>query len=129
MVSAKTMEVPGKILLHGIFHDITEIRKVQNALVESEARYRQLVELAQVGIWAINNEFSSTVFVNRRISEMLGYSESEMMRKSLFDFLDEEAKFKRLGKIIEDISMVGLVKGQYEYEFPCKDGTQINTSH
>ena len=51
------MDISGKVMLHGIFHDITEIRKVQNALAESEARYRQLVELAHSGIWAIDKDY------------------------------------------------------------------------
>jgi PAS domain S-box-containing protein len=97
---------------------------VQNALMESEARYRQLVELAQEGIWAVNNDLT-TLFVNPRMARMLGYTESEMVGKSLFEFVKEDeidearkflAQFKR------------GIKGKFEYAFPRKDGTHIDTS-
>jgi PAS domain S-box-containing protein len=125
LVTTRTFELAGRTFLHCVFHDITEIRKVQNALMESEAQYRQLVELAQEGIWALDNGFT-TIFVNPRMAQMLGYAESEMTGKSLFEFLDgdviEQAKHfltqsKRQGN-----------KGKFEYVFPRKDGTHINTS-
>lgn len=86
LVTVKTFKLAGKIFLHSIFHDITEIRKVQNTLAESEARYRQLVELAQEGICALDNNLN-IVFVNPRLAQTLGYTESEMVGRSAFEFL------------------------------------------
>ena len=86
LVTTRAVELAGKTFLHCVFHDITEIRKVQKTLMESEAGYRQLVELAQEGIWALDNNFN-TVFVNPHMAQMLGYTESEMIGKSIFDFL------------------------------------------
>ena len=37
LVTTRTVELAGKTFLYCIFHDITEIRKVQKALMESEA--------------------------------------------------------------------------------------------
>ena len=125
LVTTRTIELPNKILLHAVFHDITEIRKGQNALIESEARYRQLVEIAQAGIWAINKDFS-TVFVNPRMAEMLGYTEIELIGKNLFEFVDRDLA-ERVRKILEQFNQPGA-KGQFEYSFPRKDGTHINTS-
>ena len=125
IVTIKTIELPGKSLLHCIFHDITEIKKIHSSLVESEARYRQLVEIAQAGIWALNNDYE-TVFVNPRISEMLGYTESEMIGKKLFDFLDKGA-IEKVRDIMRKFNAPNA-KGQYEYAFPRKDRTHIITS-
>jgi PAS domain S-box-containing protein len=124
LVTTRTFELAGRTFLHAIFHDITEIRKVQNALMESEAGYRQLVELAQEGIWALNNDFT-TVFVNPRMAQMLGYTESEMIGKSLFEFLDRG--------VIEQVKhfltqFKHSLKGQFVCAFPRKDGTHIDTS-
>ncbi len=73
LVTVRVFQSQGKKHLHCIFHDITEIRKTQDALIKSEAQYRQLVELAQEGIWALDNNFK-TYFVNPRMAEMLGYT-------------------------------------------------------
>ena len=122
---AIALKLANKTFVHAVFHDVTEMRKVQNDLVESEARYRQLVELAQEGIWAIDNELN-TVFVNPRLSQMLGYSQGEMARKNLVDFLDE-SDVEKITKILRKFDTPG-VKGQYEYTFSHKDGSRINNS-
>ena len=124
LVNTRAVELAGKMFLHCIFHDITEIRKVQDALMKSETQYRQLFNVAQEGIWALDSNYR-TVFVNPRLAQMLGYVESEMVGKSLFDFLDvrilEEAK-RYLGK-----ERPGMVE-HFEYEFKRNDGTRIYTS-
>jgi PAS domain S-box-containing protein len=124
LVSTKTIELAGKTILHCIFHDITEIRKVQDALMESETRYRQLVELAQEGVWVVDKEYNTT-FVNPRMAEMMGYAESEMVGKRLFEFVDkvhvEQAK-KALSEYTRS------VRGDFEFEFTRKDGSRVYTS-
>ena len=125
LVTTRTIELPDKILLTSIFTDITEYRKVQNALMESEARYRQLVELAQAGIWALNNDFN-TVFVNSRIAEMLGYPESEILGKNIMDFI-EPSKVEKIRAIKRRFSQ-DVLRETFEYVFTRKDGTHINTS-
>ncbi len=121
VVTVQAIELSGKTFLHSVYRDVTEAKKVENALMESEAKYRQLVELAQEGVWAIDNG-NCTVFVNPRMAEMLGYSESEMMGKNLVAFLD---------KPDIDLASYNLERckrgnqGQCEFEFIRKDGTHI----
>lgn len=124
LVTTRTIELTGKKYIHAIFHDITEIRNVQNSLIESETRYRQLVELAQEGIWALDNNLK-TVFVNPRMTEMLGYTQSEMIGKSVFEFVrkNEVAEAKVFLKQFKE-----GIKGQFEYTFQRKDGTCISTA-
>lgn len=124
IVTARAFKSAGKTFLHTIFHDITENKNVQNALVKSESRYRQLVEVAEEGIWAINNDYVS-IFVNPRMAQMLGYQESEMLGKTLFDFLDADWVEKIRGILIGFTAE--NTKGQYEYAFPQKTGTHIDT--
>ena len=124
LVSTKTIELSGKTILHCIFHDITEIRKVQDALMESETRYRQLVELAQEGVWVVDKEYNTT-FVNPRMAEMMGYAESEMVGKSLFEFVDK-VHIDQAKKFLREYTQG--VQGSLEYEFPRKDGSRVYTS-
>ncbi|MCW3999920.1 MAG: PAS domain S-box protein [Candidatus Bathyarchaeota archaeon] len=125
IVTTRVLQAAGKKYLHAIFHDITEIRKVQTALMVSEARYRQLVELAHEGIWAVDNDFV-TFFVNPRMAQMLGYMESEMVGKPFFDFLGSD-KVETVKDAIQEYRMAGR-KGQFEIAFPTKDGQTVETT-
>lgn len=69
--------------------DKTNRRIAEEALRESEERYRTIVKAANEGICVIGEE-NKIVFANDRLSEMLGYSVEELTGKSIFEFLDEE---------------------------------------
>ncbi len=123
IVTTRTFQTAGKKYLYVIFHDITEIKKVQNALIASESRYRQLVELAHEGIWAINNDFK-VVFVNPRMTQMLGYTGSEMRGKQIIDFFNAEEREKNKA-ILEEYKASGGT-GQFEFKFSKKDGQRVD---
>ena len=87
VIISQGIELSGRKLLQSIYVDVTEAKKIEAALMDSEAKYRQLVELAHEGIWALDTD-NSTVYVNPQMAQMLGYNESEMMGKNLTAFLD-----------------------------------------
>ncbi|MBE9117952.1 PAS domain S-box protein [Lusitaniella coriacea LEGE 07157] len=59
------------------------------ALQESEARYRRIVETSNEGIWVVDAEHR-TVFINPKLSAMLGYSPGDLLKNPSFSFLDGE---------------------------------------
>jgi len=63
--------------------EIRQHREVKDAFEDSERRYQTLIELAQEGIWTFGPD-GTTTFINRKMSEILGYSADEMVGKSLF---------------------------------------------
>ena len=63
--------------------------KMERKLKESEAKFRRIVETAQEGIWVLDTE-DRTTYVNKRMAEMLGYREDEMIGKKPVDFLIEK---------------------------------------
>jgi PAS domain S-box-containing protein len=104
--------------------DITKYKESDDALKESEEKYRRLVNLAQEGIWLIDDKVNTT-FVNPRMAEMLGYKPEEMMGKHLFSFTDE--KGKEIAKVNIERRKKGI-KEQHDFEFLRKDGSRIYTS-
>ena len=60
-------------------------------LVQSEFRYRQIVETASEGIWQIDEDNKIT-FVNKKLCEILEYPKEEMLGKENFDFMEESNK-------------------------------------
>jgi PAS domain S-box-containing protein len=63
----------------GVYEDITAQLDAQLRLRESEARYRQTFELAASGICHVRD--GRFVRVNRRLCEILGYPEQELLGK------------------------------------------------
>ena len=104
--------------------DITESELAREALRQSETKYRELVELAQEGIWVIDTH-SHTTFVNPSMACMLGYTPDEMLGKHLFDFMDahgveiatQQLEQRRLG-----------MREEHEFEFLHKDGSCVHTT-
>jgi PAS domain S-box-containing protein len=75
--STPTREADGSILWSGFIEDVTERRRAERALVESERRYRRLIENMQSGVTYCEMEFSKGQPVN-------------------FTFIDVNAAFGRL---------------------------------
>jgi diguanylate cyclase (GGDEF)-like protein/PAS domain S-box-containing protein len=57
----------------------TELKKTEKSLRESEGRFRALVEQAAVGVAEIEISTSRFVTVNRRLCEMVGRTEEELL--------------------------------------------------
>ncbi|MFV8327745.1 PAS domain S-box protein [Flavobacterium sp. ZS1P14] len=87
------VELSAKILKDGnmllFVRDVSEHKKAQQTVMESEKKYRQIVETAQEGIWLID-ENHKTTFVNNKMCEILEYTQKEMMGKEIYFFMDDE---------------------------------------
>jgi two-component system sensor histidine kinase UhpB len=116
------MDGGGRVVgLVGISRDITERKRTEESLRESEERYRRIVETAEEGIWTIDAE-SNTVFVNRKMAGMLGYSVEEMLGQPLFKFMDGE--WQAIAASNVERRRQGI-REQHEFKFRRKDGTEL----
>ncbi len=75
----------------GTILDITETRRVEEALYDSERRYRALFEGAGEGILVIDRENGKIKHANNAICQMLNYSPEEILRISLKDIHPEDS--------------------------------------
>ena len=73
-----------RIILLAI-EDITERRRLEDLLAESEMRFRRLFETASDGIVLLEKNEGHIVQANPAVEKMLGYSEAEYMGKKLQD--------------------------------------------
>jgi two-component system cell cycle sensor histidine kinase/response regulator CckA len=103
--------------------DITERKKAEQALHESEERYRMLVETMNEGLSWMDRNYKLT-YVNNKFCQMLGYPVNELIGKSELDFLDAYNR-----KILIEQSKQHQESGgePYELAFLKKDGQRIIT--
>ena len=64
--------------LQAIIHDITERKKNEGALAASEARYRELIELAVDGILLVSDE-GIISGINSQIEKMTGKTKDHLI--------------------------------------------------
>ncbi|HGJ65296.1 TPA: PAS domain S-box protein, partial [bacterium] len=117
-IYVKMVEWKNQKAIMSIGTDVSDKLQAENALRESEERYRRIVETTREGIWVMNQKFETT-FVNQAMADMLGYNIDEILGKIVTDFmfeedLDEHSKQMENRKQGKD--------GYYERRFRRKDG-------
>lgn len=111
----------------GIVLDITEQKKAEEALRESEAKYRALVEQSLRGIVVAQGPAPHLVFANATMSKMLGYTPEELTSLSPEQIVtlvhpdDRDLFFGRFKDRLEEKS----VPSTCEVRGVRKDGTVI----
>ncbi len=93
------------------------------ALRESEAKYRRIVDTALEGIWGLGAD-GRIAFVNDRMAAMLGYSPAELTGRPVTDFLFEEDIEDH--RTVMERRRIG-VSEQFERRFRHKDGHTVWT--
>jgi PAS domain S-box-containing protein len=94
------------------------LSKAQDALRDSEERYRRIVETTNEGVWLIGAD-NKTTFMNRRMAQMLGCEADIGIGRSPNEFLDDEGQAK-LARHVERGSAE-----QIEVRFVRSDGTSV----
>ena len=109
------------VRIAGIAEDITERKRAEVALRESEERFRELAELMPETIFEVNLEGQLT-FVNRNAYNYFGYTQADLKRGlSSFDMIipaDRDRAKKNVARILS-----GEQTGINEYTAHRKDGT------
>jgi PAS domain S-box-containing protein len=107
----------------GIARNITERRKSEKALIESEQKYRELTDLLPQAVYEINLEGNVT-FANRHACETSGYSPEDVKNglnvREIIIPEDREKTMSNMREILISGKKIG-----YEYRSLRKDGTSF----
>ncbi|MDQ4122148.1 MAG: PAS domain S-box protein [Acidobacteriota bacterium] len=108
-----------------IARDVTERRKAEEALRESEERFSALVNQSTAGICRSDLD-GKLVFVNQRYCEMLGYTESEIIGKTFWELTydNDSSNFEENKRLFERLRTEGE-PFQIEKRLIRKDGQPI----
>lgn len=106
----------------GISRDITERKKMVNALRKSEERFRSIVETSNVGIIMMTIE-GKILFANRQMARILGCDVHELIGSSYNDYVapedrDDVASNIRLAKNAD------FEKLRVQRRYICRDGAE-----
>ena len=78
----------------GIIRDITERKKYEEALKESEGKYENLIENANDSVISINRD-GIIVTLNKKVEEMYGYAREELLGKSVLTLVTPDQREKQ----------------------------------
>lgn len=77
--SIRQKDAAGKVVSsYGIYQDISHFRDMQNALLESEARFRSIFETSGSGI-AISDDRGEIRYINQAFADLLGTSVQDLI--------------------------------------------------
>jgi PAS domain S-box-containing protein len=77
-------------------------KQAEEALIESEERFRHLVETTNDGVWELNRQGIYT-YISQKIRDILGYEPEELLGKTPFDLMPL-AEASRVQKIFQYLS-------------------------
>jgi PAS domain S-box-containing protein len=102
----------------GIIEDISERKKAEQALRESEERFRNLTAAAFEGV--VITENGRILDINDQALRMLGYERAEMIGRAVADFVSPETR-----AIVADA--IGAQREvTYKHQLVRKDGTRLH---
>ncbi len=104
--------------LRGVIVDVSEIKKSEQVLKESEARFRSLAEASPSGIFAYREKF---IYANPACQTLTGYSPDELFKMNFWELIhpDHRDMVKQRGLARQ---RGDNVPSNYEFKMIRKDG-------
>ncbi|MBP1752941.1 MAG: domain S-box [Geobacteraceae bacterium] len=88
-VVVNSFELDGTLTMLAILRDISDRKRTEEALRESETRFRALVETTSDWIWEVDKDEIYT-YSSPKVHDYLGYTPTEVSGKTLYDFMVPE---------------------------------------
>jgi len=120
LVSAARIELQGEVVLLSMFQDVSERRRAERLLQESERRLAKMIEASPEAITIANIEDGTFIAVNPAGERLGGYAREEMIGRSSLElgFWPDPEERRR---IVADLKRDEVVHGR-EIRLRRKDG-------
>ncbi len=125
-ITANHVELDGRELSCSFVRDITERKRVEKALQEREAKYRQLIDSAHSIILRMDTQGVIT-FVNPFAESFFGFGREELLGKNVVGTIvpEEETSGCDLADMIQDIGRHPERYANDEYESMRRGGERV----
>jgi len=121
-VSLMTDSTGEPVGFHGIVRDITERKQAEEALRESEEKYRTILENMREGYFEVDPTGNFT-FLNDALGRILGYPRDELMGMNNREYMDAE-NAKAVYRVFNEIYRTRRPSPTFNYEVFSKDRTR-----
>jgi PAS domain S-box-containing protein len=113
----------------GILMDVTERKHQEEALRQSEALYRTVVEQAEENIFLVDARSRRVLDANDALLRSLGYTDDELKEMTLYDIVahDQESVDLNIGRIMEE-GHRSLGERQYRRKDGSLADVEVNVS-
>lgn len=118
VIRVKVMEYYGRNVMVAALRDISERKKAEEKIRESEKKYRSIFENIQDVYFEVNRD-GIIQEISPSIEKHLSYKREEVIGKSIYTFFRNSEEGKNLVKNI----MNGGRTGDYEFDLVDKDGS------
>ena len=88
--SASVISYDNREVLCTVVRDITERKRAEEALKESEERYRALMEQSVEAIYIYDAYTKRILESNAAVRKLMGFSEEELLGMRIYDFIDHD---------------------------------------
>jgi len=120
---AKRVYYAGRPAVSVVIRDITKRRQMEEALRESEAKYRDVVERANDVVAIVQDTIIR--YINNRSSEMLGYPPKQMIGTPMMEYVHPD-ELQRLISRYERRIAGEHVESIYETALLHRDGSRVD---
>ena len=100
--------------------DITDLKLAEEALRESEERYRQLFQMESDAIFIIENETGCILEVNNAASNIYGYTREEFLKKKHTDISTEPDETRKATESVKETVPIRYHKKKDGTVFPVE---------
>ena len=120
------IDAGGKLAgFYALTQDVSERKRAEEALRESEAKNRELVQYAPAGIYEFDLERRRFASVNHVMCEYTGYTEEEFLQLNPRSLLVEEKDQRIYDAFMRDVDSGHLNPTTAEFAIRCKNGSKI----
>jgi diguanylate cyclase (GGDEF)-like protein/PAS domain S-box-containing protein len=120
--TAGTVHYNGELAVLGTAFDVTDRKRAEQALRESEENLRTLASNANDGI--VVHAQGRIVFANRCLGEIIGYDAAELLGHDIGEFFRPD-EYARINQRYQSRLQGAEVPNQYETALLKQDGTEV----